>query len=271
MSAVPAYFRFSQSSLAAYAECPRRFWLRYIRRVEWPAPLTDQLEQWEKAIERGQLFHHWAQQDGLGLAVDEWALADEDELLVQWWKNFRDHQPQGLGRGAIFSEIELSLPLAGHRIVAKFDRVVCADDGRIYIVDWKTGRRQPQQAEYAANWQTLVYRYVMVEAGAELTGGRGIAPEQITLLYWHAQYPQALEPIGYTAQEHAQAREELLDAIQTIISLKAAEGDFPQTEDWGKCKRCTYSALCERGRERAEDWDIDDDDISWQELAEADL
>lgn len=271
MSALPAYFRFSQSSLSTFAECQRRFWLRYVRRIEWPAPLTDQLDEWEKAIARGQLFHHWAQQDGLGLAVDEWALTHEDERLVQWWKNYRHHPPQGFPSGTVFSEVQLSLPLGAYRVVAKFDRVVCADDGRVFIVDWKTGRRKPQQLEYVANWQTLVYRYVMAEAGVELNGGRAIEPEQITLLYWHAQYPDALEPISYSAQEHERAREDLLKAMQAIAARKAVEDDFPQTEDWGACKRCVYSALCERGRERTEEWDIADEDISWQELPEAEL
>jgi hypothetical protein len=271
LSAVPENFRFSQSSLSAFAECRRRFWWRYVRRMEWPAPLTDQLDEWEKAIERGQLFHHWAQQDALGLAVDEWALAHEDELLVQWWKNFRSQPPQGLPAGAQFSEIQLSMPLGPYRIVAKFDRIICTGDGRVFIVDWKTGRRKPKQDDYVANWQTLVYRYVMAEAGAELNGGNSVEPEQITLVYWHANFPGVLEPIAYSIQEHERARETLLQTLQAIGTLGGVEDDFPLTEDLGVCRRCVYSALCERGRERADDWDIEDDDISWQEIPETEL
>ena len=271
MSAIPENFRFSQSSLSAFTECHRRFWWRYVRRVEWPAPLTDQLEEWEKAIERGQLFHHWVQQDALGLAVDQWALVHEDELLVQWWKNFRTQPPQGLPTGAVFSEIQLSLPLGSNRVIAKFDRVICADDDRVFIVDWKTGRRLPKQADFVGNWQTFVYRYVMAEAGRELNGGKDLEPEQISLVYWHANFPHALEPIAYSAREHEKAGENLLKTMETICSLGESEDDFPLTEDLGKCKRCVYSALCERGRERDDDWDIEDDDISWQEIPEAEL
>jgi len=37
MSNLPAPFTFSQSSLQDYYDCPRRFELRYLSRLIWPA------------------------------------------------------------------------------------------------------------------------------------------------------------------------------------------------------------------------------------------
>ena len=182
MNAIPEGFRFSQSSLSAFTQCKRRFMLRYLRRVEWPAPVTAELEHWERAIERGLLFHHWTQQKSLGLDVDAVASRHEDEMLVKWWQNYCEHPPQGIPPGQAFSEIQLSAPVGKFRLIAKFDRLVFAEDGRVYIVDWKTGRRRPQHEEYARSWQTLVYRYIAVEAGVAFIGGRAVAPVQGTLL-----------------------------------------------------------------------------------------
>ncbi|MCA9982517.1 MAG: PD-(D/E)XK nuclease family protein, partial [Anaerolineales bacterium] len=35
--ALPETFAFSQSSLQAYEDCPRRFWLAYVEQLPWPA------------------------------------------------------------------------------------------------------------------------------------------------------------------------------------------------------------------------------------------
>jgi CRISPR/Cas system-associated exonuclease Cas4 (RecB family) len=270
MNSTAVGFRFSQSNIGIFSQCKRRFWLRYLQRVEWPAPITGQLEQWEKAIERGQLFHHWAQQDSLGLAVDEVAQTHGDELLVRWWANMRAQPPQNMPAGQVFSEVQLSVPVGRYRLIAKFDRVIFAADGRVYIIDWKTGRRRPQQQEFAQSWQTLVYRYVMVEVGATLNGGRAVDADQVLLAYWHAQFPDLLQPIAYSLAEHEEAGAVLLAAIDGIAAL-VGEADFPMTDDLSECRRCSYSALCVRGNERDEDWDIDDDDLDWQEIPEAEL
>ena len=42
----------------------------------------------------------------------------------------------------------LSVPVAGQRLVAKFDRVLVAN-GQAWIFDWKTGRKKPEQAQHA--------------------------------------------------------------------------------------------------------------------------
>jgi len=132
------------------------------------------------------------------------------------------------------------------------------------IIDWKTGRRRPQQEDFAQSWQTLVYRYVMVEAGRALNDGKNVAPEQLTLLYWHAQYPEILQPIAYSLGAHERAGIDLLEMAERIAAL-VGEAAFPMTDDLGECCRCAYSVLCSRGNERDEDWDIDDEDLDFPE------
>lgn len=266
---IPQAFNYSQSSLTAFDQCRRRFLLRYVRRMEWPAPLTEKLGEWEQAISRGLLFHQLVLQESLGLDVVELVRKSEDPLLSDWWRNWQA-QPPMMPTGEIFSETMLSVPFGAHRLVAKFDRVVIAEGGRAWILDWKTGRSKPEQSAYAGSLQTLVYRYVLAEAGAVLNGGIGIEPEDISLVYWHAQYPQALQPIGYSAAEHEAARVRLERIVNKIESL-ADEAAFAKTEDLDQCRRCEFHTYCDRVSERDEDWDFDEDEWDWELIPEAEL
>lgn len=262
-----ATIRFSQSSLSAYAQCPRRFWLRYVCRVEWPAPLSEEMAVWERAVERGAQFHHWMHQDSIGVGVDAWALECGDEMLVRWWKNWLQ-TPAELPAGVVYSEVQLSVPLLSRRLVAQYDRIVAAADGRIYIGDWKTGQRVPDATDLAASWQTWVYRFVAVEAGAMLNGGRAVRPEDVVLVYWHANAPAALEPISYSAREHDEARAKIEGTLAEIGQLPREESAFPMTEDGQVCKRCSYASLCQRAEGRCEVVDIEDDERGWDNMPE---
>ena len=149
---MPARFQFSQSSLHAYERCRRRFFLRYVRHLDWPAPLSADATGWEQEIQRGQRFHEWVQQHAIGLDVSNEVAACEDALLQDWWQNFNTSPPKGLPQGLVFSEVAVSVPLPPYRLVAKFDRVIIGTDGTAVIVDWKTGRSRPQQAVFADHW-----------------------------------------------------------------------------------------------------------------------
>ena len=213
-------FRFSQSNLEDFDQCRRRFLLRHVRQLDWPAPVTAEANAWEAALERGQLFHQLAHQDALGLDVSPVVDGCGDPLLQQWWRNLLLHPPV-IPPGQTLSEVEISVPLANYRLVAKFDRLVSADDGRIIIVDWKTGQRRPDPDQLYESWQTIVYRYVLVEGGNFLNGGTTIAPEEVSLIYWHVGYPGLLEPLGYSQAEHEEARLRLTATVELILSLES--------------------------------------------------
>lgn len=237
-------FRFSQSSLAAFAACRRRFFLRYVRRLPWPAaPQTS--DPWETALERGRRFHEWIQQEALGLEMEEIVAACGDSLLQKWWWNFRHRPPQGIPAGQIFSEVELEAPMGDFRLLARFDRVVLGIRGGIVAIDWKTGERRPEGREYLESWQTRVYRYVLVEAGKVLRQDQKVEPEEIRLVYWHAQYPEILSSIPYSHEEHQAVGQTLASTIAEIAVL-SGEADFPLTGELEECRRCRFCAYCGR-------------------------
>ena len=255
MTGIGGEFRFSQSGLQAFDRCRRRFYLRYVDALEWPAPVTDSEEQWEEATRRGQLFHLLVQQSALGLDVEATVAASGDPVLAGWWENFLRSAPHPGDGERVLSEVELSAAAGEFSAVAKFDRIVLPAPGSgatMRIIDWKTGRLRPRQADLQRSWQTAVYCYVFAEAGGTLVGeggSRSVDPGELELQYWHAGFPDALEPIRYSAAMHAEAGDRLQRAIAEIASL-AGKGDpegFPRTGDKRKCGHCEYRSYCGRG------------------------
>ena len=255
MTGIGGEFRFSQSGLQAFDRCRRRFFLRYLDELEWPAPVTDSEEQWEEATRRGQLFHLLVQQSALGLDVEATVAASGDPVLAGWWENFLRSAPRPGDGERVLSEVELSAAVGQFNAVAKFDRIVLPAPGSVAtmrIIDWKTGRLRPRQTELRRSWQTAVYCYVFAEAGGTLVdggGSRSVDPGELELQYWHAGFPDALEPIRYSAALHAEAEDRLQRAIAEIASL-AEKGDpegFPRTGDKRECRHCEYRSYCGRG------------------------
>lgn len=243
MSSLPAGFRHSQSSLACFGACARRFWLRYAERLDWPAPHSQQDAAREAAMQRGRQFHRLAQQHALGLDVAPVVEAAGSDLQ-RWWQRYLD-APPAVPDGRVFSELEISAAVGGACVTAVFDRLACGANGRFVIVDWKTGQQRPDRDRLASSWQTIVYPFVLVEGGRSLNGGAAIAPEQVALVYWFAEHPDAPVRFDYDAAAHERARSRLATALERI---RAREGraDFAKTDDHAACRRCVYRAYCQR-------------------------
>lgn len=262
---LPPNFQFSQNSLQDFVDCPRRFYLRHIRRAAWPAAVADEAMEYERHMQQGAIFHRLVQQHILGIPAVRLSrivsdAADPD--LSRWWANYLTHSPEDL-IGTRHPELMLSAPVAGHRLLAKYDVVVVEPDTHAVIIDWKTSRRRPRRAWLAARLQTQVYRYVLASgAGSYLNEGRPLAPAQIRMHYWFAAYPDEPEDFVYSEAEFQADGLELAGLINEIKSM--AEENFVLTEDVQHCRFCVYRSLCDRGiiagsMTEAVDEDIDAD------------
>ena len=54
---LPPDFQFSQSSLQDFETCPRRFELRYLQRLSWPAIESEPIQVAERLAQLGADFH----------------------------------------------------------------------------------------------------------------------------------------------------------------------------------------------------------------------
>lgn len=236
-------FQFSQGVLQDFADCPRRFRLRYLEQLAWPAVAADPILAQERHLRLGVRFHHLVQQHQLGLPQAQLtALAQEDPDLERWWRNYLAHGPADLPVQR-HPETTLSTTLAGVRLVAKYDLLAVRPAERLVIVDWKTNRHRPQRAWLAKRLQTRVYRYVLARCGQHLNAGAPVDPEQVQMVYWFAEAPQHPESFAYDRIQFDEDEAYLNGLIETIRRMT----DFPLTEEADHCRFCVYRSLCERG------------------------
>ena len=251
MSSLPEEFVFSQSSLQDYADCARRFELKYLLRQRWPAPEVDDLLEHERRMEQGAQFHQLVHQHQVGIPADKLLrqlAAEADAAVRRWFESYL----RGSFKGQ--PEITLSVPLGDHWLLAKFDLLVREPDGRALIVDWKTSQSRsiPSAETLRQRWQTIVYRYVLAKA-------QSIPPERIEMLYWYADHDGATVRLPYDAAQMQADEANLLRALREIDSRP----DFPLTPDERRCRFCVYRSLCNRGIEAGPlaEWDEVDDNV----------
>ncbi len=244
---LPPDFQFSQASLQDYVDCPRRFQLRYVERVAWPAPQADPPLESERHLQQGAAFHRLVHQHLLGLSSERLSRLVVGEDLRRWWRNYLEVGPTDLPP-VRYPEVLLSAPVSGHRLVAKYDLVAVEPGRRAVVVDWKTSRRRPRRERLTTRLQTRVYPYVLVRAGAQLNGGQPLAPAQVEMVYWFAQSPANPERLPYDEDRYARDEAyvtELIGEIEKVVSLE--EGELPRTSQGRRCDYCPYRSLCQRG------------------------
>jgi hypothetical protein len=252
---LPAGFRFSQSSLQDYVDCRRRFQLRYLQNLAWPAVESEPALENERFMLRGSLFHHLTQQYFLGVPAQRLQATIADPDLATWWDNFITfvrHEKLDLRLAAqppgLFAEKSFSAPLGAYRLVAQYDLLLSGSPGRFIIYDWKTSHKRPKRKWLAERIQTRLYPYLFTRAGASLNNALPVQPESIELLYWFAAFPDKPERFTYSQSGYEQDAAFLTQLVEEISHLSADQ--FALTARTERCAFCVYRSLCNRG-ERA--------------------
>ena len=268
---LPANFTFSQSSLQAYVDCARRFWLAYVEQLPWPAVEASPVQEHEALMRLGERFHRLVQRSEEGIdpaRVAEGLVAP----LAAWFGAYQQHRPATLPTDFLIAEHVLAIPFTPSpapplalsptfRLAAKYDLLAGAADGRTVIVDWKTARRRADPATLRQRLQTIVYPYVLVEASAGLPWGP-VRPEQVEMLYWFTATPGQPISFRYDAAQHEANGHRLHQLLAELLATRG-EADFPKVADTEAnrrhlCAYCVYRSRCNRG-EAAGDLDALDD------------
>ena len=92
---IPPTFSFSQSSLQAFEDCPRRFWLAYIEQLPWPAVEASPIQEHEELMRLGERFHRLVQRAEIGIDPDIVAAGLEPPLST-WFSAYLTHRPADL-------------------------------------------------------------------------------------------------------------------------------------------------------------------------------
>ena len=274
--ALPAEFQFNQSNLQDFVTCPRRFELRYVRQLSWPAIQSEPVREAERLAQRGSDFHRLVHQHLIGLdeALLTGSLAEAAPDLQAWWQNYLDHRPAELAEARTWPELTLSVSRRGHRLSARFDLLAASPGGEMALFDWKTSPRKPTHDNLAGRIQTRVYPYVLVAAGTAVNDGRPIDPAAVKMVYWYPQDPRRPEVFDYSPKLFRRD-EQFLDELIERVKHAAQTADFPMTVDPKPCAYCVYRSYCDRGDragpvQEAEE-PPDDPDVSaldWDQIAE---
>ncbi len=240
----------SQSSLQDYHDCPRRFELRYLQRLAYPAIETEPAIENEKHQQEGEYFHRLVQQYLIGIPAEQISKLANTDNLQRWWENYLNaknlpgfaHRAPGENLTGLYTETTLSAPLGKFRLVAKYD-LIAVEQNKVTIYDWKTYRKRPKNEWLAVRWQTRVYRALLVQAGAHFNNGKPFEPEQIEMIYWFADFPSEPARFIYKADQYKRDWDTLAKIADEI---KNGSG-FPLTDEVSKCNYCPYRSYCNRG------------------------
>jgi len=239
---LPTSFTFSQSSLQDYVDCPRRFQLRYIEQLAWPAVEVEPALENERRQQEGQLFHRMVQQHLIGLSIEKLAHLANTPGLSRWWENYLNYKFDITGY-AQFTELTLAAPVGTYRLLAKYDLIAVKPEEQAIIFDWKTYHKRPRDEWMAVRLQTRVYRALLVQAGAHLNGSTPFQPEQVQMVYWYADFPSEPARFPYNAVQYKRDWNSLTSLINEIGNHR----HFPLTDAEKKCAYCPYRSYCNRG------------------------
>ena len=250
----------SQSSLQDYVDCAKRFQLRYLERLSYPAVESEPTLENEKHQQEGAYFHRMIQQYLVGVPAEGITRIANSVNLQRWWDNFLETPDFRSLKdfGSLLPEATLSAPLGRYRLLAKYD-LIAIENGKATIYDWKTYRKRPRNEWLAARMQTRVYRALLVHAGAHLNGRKSFTPEQIEMIYWFSDFPNEPAIVSYTSAGYKRD----WDMLAKLADEIASASSFPLTDDTTKCSYCPYRSYCDRGVRAG---DAGDSELEMEEL-----
>ena len=269
---------FHQHMIQDYLDCKRRFQLRYLQQLDWPAELTSDQIAFEQHIRQGNEFHRLVQQIVLNIPEETLLAGISNPDIRDWWQVFVSHFPEiaiASKRNQDFkylAEYSIRGISGGESVFAKFDLLVVDPGNRIWIYDWKTTQSPINPHKYLSRAQTKIYRWVLVNAGSVWNYGKPLPPERISMTYWSPSQPDDPILFQYDTEQYQADSIWLDQIIREIRSLN--ETQFEKTADDSRCRFCNYRSLCHRGNkagnsgEMDQTSDLEDLDISSIEAIE---
>ena len=253
--------RLSPSSASDFMQCPRMYRAKVVDRLPDPRTL---------AQARGTLVHavlEWLYQQpaaersldaALARAPGEWQVLFTDpgsrDEYPRWFPDwgvtheqiveqaqdllrvyFQMEDPTVLGAPTV--EEDVQEVIAGVPVRGKIDRADTAPDGRVRVVDYKTGKAPNPRYEGEALWQLRFYAWLWRHR-------YGVLPTRLRLVYLGGDHPRFLEhaPTGAEIDQFEQEIVRLWDRINTAFDTL----DFPAKPS-PLCPWCPFQSTCPEG------------------------
>jgi RecB family exonuclease len=253
----------NQSNFQDLLDCPRRFQLSNIDRLTWPAPPGEPQSKYEHLLEIGNQFHSLCHRYFTGLDADLLTGTISDPELTVLWKAFLPFGEK-LSANRLYPEIVLTTSIDDFTVTAKYDLLLQEKSGRIIIYDWKTSPNLPRRELLAARAQTILYPYLLIEAGQRLFEIPDLSPADLSMCYFYplSSSPEVIFP--YSDDQHKENSEQIRTWIEQLESMIETD-NFPLTGDTARCKLCVFRSICDRGVKAGDVSsieEIDEEDLS---------
>lgn len=237
----------SPSRASDFMQCPMLYRFRVVDRLPEPASPAAargtlvhavlerlfELAAPERTLEAAIALvpHAWAalleRDPALAELAAEEAHADATTLLERW---FTLEDPTRLEPEE--TELYVEADLDGLVIRGYVDRLDAADDGRLRVVDYKTGRAPSETFEGRALFQLKFYALALWRS-------RGVLPSRLQLVYPRDRTVLWIDP----TEAELLATERKVRALWDAIELAATQGDW-RPRRGRTCRWCHHQALC---------------------------
>ncbi|MCC3145003.1 PD-(D/E)XK nuclease family protein [Halanaerobium sp. Z-7514] len=253
---------FSQSALAIFNKCRRKFRYRYLDGLYWPSE-WGMKEEFKEDIERGRKFHLLAERY-YNKSIADTVLKDNDQLQA-WFMRLKKYCP--FNENIIAAEQEIRFKEKELKFLAKYDLLAYNSNNKsISIYDWKTDQKSLYQKDIKNSIQSRFYLYLMFEAGYQYFADSYDLEGMPKLIYWNPRYPKEEISINYDQAKYQRDS----DFFKALLEAILAEEEFALTEDLNLCRFCEYRPICRskkpEGRELVEE-DLDLD-LDWEVVEE---
>lgn len=234
----------SYSQIQTYEMCPLHYKLKYILKLPTsPAPalsfgisihsvLRDfYLARLHKNNGNAISFQEilaksWIHEGYESRSHAQSAYKKAEKIIANYLKSHADDIP-------IAIETPFSFNLGRMKVGGRIDRIDQLDDGRIEVIDYKTGRNLPDEKKLAQDMQLSFYAL----AASEIQDGfLGKSPEEIVLSFHYVEEDKILT---------TKRTREQLEGVKELIRQKAEEisrSDFICSII--NCKNCEYKMIC---------------------------
>ena len=262
--------RFSKSSLQDFVDCKRKFELKYLLDIKWPAIVYEPYIDNEIKMIQGQRFHHLIHQHQLGIPTIDLNNIAVDLELEKWWEEYLhfaatlESSQQRWPERNLLGQFSKST-----HIMARYDLILKTDDTHFVIIDWKTSEFRTPDKYLVNRIQSRLYPMLLCHVGSIINNEKPINPDQIQMIYWFANFPNQSCTIQYSEDKYESDHQYILSLIDEISQKRPSE--FEKTNHLKLCNYCNYRSLCDRGIEAGLATDaIEESQIS-EDIFEIDL
>jgi hypothetical protein len=228
----------SPSLLKSWSRCRKQYFYKAIQGLRWPS---------ENGFVLGTTVHKLMDYQARGLTHDSGfntMMASAPADIKSHWTLLNAHPISHWPVVANEWGFQVPIPQTPYWLSGRIDRIARGPDGKVWVLDWKTGTGVPQNKE--ADWQTLVYCHAVLSAGNAL-GYPHLTPNQVCFAYVEVRNGRVnVYEVPYGDIRHAMAQRLFK---QTVAELETAKQQQvydlpPHCPD----KYCTFAPICGIGQ-----------------------